>query len=177
MAGTFVWCCFIKLQSWFMSNEAEKRAAQTVKREPDRPSRLFRVVKPSALTMKTEGCWLTKGVINCTDGCNRHYEEDNRNCKWKLCVYGWYKAGAHKAVSSKMRKWDICGAARNDCGRISNEPSLHNDARVFPYRCSCCSRRWRRSGQTISNLPSQEQASPPSTCYVSVLGSVERSCL
>lgn len=87
-----------------MSNEAEKRAAQTVKREPDRPSRLFRVVKPSALTMKTEGCWLTKGVINCTDGCNRHYEDDNRNCKWKLCVYGCAIKQEH--INQYALKWE-----------------------------------------------------------------------
>lgn len=71
-----------------MSSKAERTAAQTVNRQPDRPSRLFRVVKPSAPTMKTERCWLTKRVINCTDGCDRHYEQDNRNCKWKQRVYG-----------------------------------------------------------------------------------------
>lgn len=55
--------------------KGSRKNCWSVNREPHQPSRLLRVVKPSPLPMKTEGCWLSKGVINCTDGFNHHYRE------------------------------------------------------------------------------------------------------
>lgn len=38
-----------------------------------------------------------KRIINCPDGSHHHYEEDNRNRKWKMCVYGCTVKQEHTA--------------------------------------------------------------------------------
>lgn len=75
--------------------------------------------KAIIITHVTERRWLTKGIINSTDGCNHHYEEDNRNRKWKLCVYRCIVKQEHVALRMgkvggkqiKLRKHMVTGWA------------------------------------------------------------------